>query len=99
MADRLDISQSHYSRLEKDEAELSIVQLERISQVFEMRIEDVLSFDEKIIFSNNSLSENATAFNFGTIQNGTPEKLIGLYEDKIKLLEEKILLLEKLYKN
>jgi len=95
MAERLDMSLQGYSKIERDEVAINIDRLVEIAGIFEMKPEDVLTFDEKIIFSNNTLSENATGVNLGTIHNGLPEKVIQLYEDKIKLLEEKIKWLEE----
>ena len=58
MADRLGITQSGYSRYEKEEGDLTVSQLDKISEIFQMKVEDLLSFDEKNIFHNNRTNSN-----------------------------------------
>ena len=84
MADALDMSLSGYSKIERDEVELSIDKLTKMSEVLGMKPEEVLAFDEKVVF--NIFGDNNMGNNHPTINN-FPEKLITLYEDKIKLLE------------
>jgi transcriptional regulator with XRE-family HTH domain len=70
MADKLKMSQPAYSRLEKDEVKIDIETLDKIAEVFEMRVEDLLRFDEKISYyvNNNDNSHAANvAMNYGTI--------------------------------
>ena len=92
MADVLKMSQTGYGKIERDESDISLSRLEQISTVFEMKPEDLMSFDEKYIF--NLYAENQSTAN-GIQHNHFPEKLQQLYEDKIKLLEEKVAWLEK----
>jgi transcriptional regulator with XRE-family HTH domain len=84
MADKLGISQSQFSKIEKDESEVSISRLQEISDVFNMKIEDILSFDERFIF--NSFNNEQSAVNIYNQQ--ITEQMQKLYEDKIKLMEE-----------
>ena len=94
MADKLNVSQSTYSRFEKDDSDITISQLERISEILEVKVEELINFNEKFVF-NNYASNQANQAHIINQYMGENEKK--LYEDKIKLLEEKILLLEKLY--
>lgn len=95
MADRLHISQSNYSRLECDEVSLTIDRLEVIAEIFGMKPEDVLTFDEKMVFHIiNSPYSNGYQSNSGETHYQVADKISQLYEDKIKLLEEKIKWLE-----
>lgn len=94
MADALDLSQSGYSKIERDEVKVDIDKLVKMADVLGMKPEDILAFDEKIVFNNSTLNSSAS-FNYGHIVNQFPEKLQQLYEDKIKLLEEKIISMQK----
>lgn len=90
MAERLDISQSAYSKLEKGDIKVSQEKLSQIADILEVKPEDISSFDSQKYF--NSFN-NVKGSNNGSIIIGTDEELIkGLYEDKILLLEK---LLEK----
>ena len=92
MAERLDISQSAYSKLEKGDIKVSQEKLSQIADILEVKPEDISSFDSQKYF--NSFN-NVKGSNNGSIIIGTDEELIkGLYEDKILLLEK--LLVQKL---
>lgn len=92
MADRLGISQTQFSKMERDESEISINRLKEISDLLGMKMEDVLTFDEKYIF--NAYDHGQAAFNiYNQLIN---EQMQKLYEDKIKLLEEIIHLKDQL---
>jgi transcriptional regulator with XRE-family HTH domain len=89
MADRLHITPQSYNKIEREEVDINIERLLEIAGIFEMKPEDVLSFDEKVVFNN-------MASNTGT-QNGThigdnhfhfPQELKTLLEKQIQLLEE-----------
>ena len=88
MAELLGISQSSYSKIEKDETEISHERLEQIAKVLELSIQDILAFDEKMFFSimNNTNSAGLGYVVYNNVQLTPNEKK--LYEDKIKLLEE-----------
>jgi transcriptional regulator with XRE-family HTH domain len=47
MAHRLGMSQSAYSRLESGDSKVDIPKLERIAAEFSMKLDELLSFDEK----------------------------------------------------
>lgn len=89
MAEILGVSQSTYSRFEKDEGDLTIHQLNRISEILDIKIEDLINFDERIVFNNYSNNSNQ-AYTINIIS----EKERELYEKTISLLEEKIKYLE-----
>jgi transcriptional regulator with XRE-family HTH domain len=70
MAEKLNMSRSAYYRLENDEIKIDIDTLERVAEIFEMRVEDLLKFDEKMSYyvNNNDNSHAANvAMNYGTI--------------------------------
>jgi transcriptional regulator with XRE-family HTH domain len=91
MAQKLEISQRQYSRIENNDTEIAVTRLEAISQVLEVTPQQLLGFDEKFIFQN---CENA----FGTNQNyyAFSEKEREQYEKRIAHLEGEILFLREM---
>lgn len=85
LSDRLNISTRAYSKIESGETELTIKRLNQIGQILEVSPIEILGFDEKQIFNNCTQKGN-----IGINYNYFPEKLIELYENKIKALEEKL---------
>lgn len=87
MAEKLGMAISGYSKIERGEVNINIDKLTEIATVMELTPEELMSFDDKIVFQNSTLTN--FAFNNGQFHYNFPEKLQQLYEDKIKLLEEK----------
>jgi transcriptional regulator with XRE-family HTH domain len=92
MANELNISQQSYSNIEAEKIDVPFSRIEQIAQIFNMKTEDLVSFDEKFVLNN-----------FGEIKgnqiglNAFPFELKQLYDDKIRLLEDKISLMEQLF--
>jgi transcriptional regulator with XRE-family HTH domain len=83
----LDIEQSQYSRRESGQIPFSIVELEKLSDVFDVEISEF--FKEKtIIFTSN----NQSGGSFGQYVS-VPDKLIEQYELRLKEKDEIIGLL------
>jgi transcriptional regulator with XRE-family HTH domain len=98
MADRMNMSLQGYGRIERDEVSINVERLLEVAGIFDMKPEDVLSFDDKLVFSNNTLNDHATVTslqNYGTIQHIIPDEMKSLYEKQIKLLEEQVELLKE----
>ncbi len=91
MAERLNVSQSTYARFEKDDSDLTISKIEKIAEILEVKIEDLINFSDKFIF-NNYTSNMA---NQGYIVNQFSQNEKNLYEDKIRLLEDKVVYLQQ----
>jgi transcriptional regulator with XRE-family HTH domain len=89
MADRLGMSLAGYGKIERDETDIPYSRLEQISTVLNMKVEDLISFDEKTVF-NIMYNKIAKDLNVNHFNNDNTE----LYEKHIKLLEEKVSLLE-----
>lgn len=88
MADRLNITTSGYQKIERDEVSINMERLEEISSIFEMKPEDVISFDEKVVFN----IYNGTNYNHNVGPNHFnpfPEEMKKLYEENARLQEEK----------
>jgi transcriptional regulator with XRE-family HTH domain len=92
MASRLNMSQSNYSKLERDEMEFNMSRLEDISKILQIDLNELINFDEHTLF----VIQNNKAVNGiqGTVTNHYNQSINDrerqLYEDKIQLLEEKI---------
>jgi transcriptional regulator with XRE-family HTH domain len=85
MADKLNISQQSYSNIEGDRIDVPFSKIEEIASVFNMRVEDIVSFDEKFVLNNyGEIKGNQIGLN------AFPTELKSLYDDKIKLLEDKV---------
>ncbi len=94
VSDKLGMSTAGYGKIERDEVDVPYSRLEQISKVFKMKIEDIISFDEKVVFNimNNQIGIKDLNLNNSKLSDRERE----LYEKNIKLLEEKISFLEKL---
>lgn len=96
MADRLNITISGYQKIERDEVSVNMERLEEIAGIFEMKPEEVLSFDEKVVFNITNNHQPVTGY---IIHHTVSEETKALYNDKIKLLEEKNGFLEERIKS
>lgn len=96
MADRLGISQGAYSRMELGESEITYGRLEKISEILEIKPEDIITFNESMVFN---VMHNQTG-NGLVIQNNPPNnKERELYESQITLLKEELEFVKSLLKN
>lgn len=93
IAEKLDMSIQGYSKIERNEVSLTVEKLMKIAEAMELKPEELLTFDDKIVFKNSIL--NSCAFvNHGHLHNHTfPEELHQLYKDKVQLLEDTITML------
>lgn len=91
MADRLKLTPQGYQRIERDEVNVNVDRLLEIAAIFELKPEEVLNFDEKVVFhfphSTNSVNLNT--------YHQLLEELKNLYEENMKVLHEKVGLLEE----
>lgn len=93
MAEKLDITQSAYSRLENGETKVSKEKLGQIAEVLEVKPDDIVAFDSQKYFNNVSNVKGNYAGIY--ISNVDIEFVKKLYEDKIALLEKLITNTEK----
>ncbi len=87
MADKLGMSVGGYGKLERDEADIPFSRLEQIAKVLNMKPEDVVSFDDKVVFNNFGTAQDKS---FSVNYQFVSEKERELYEKAIQLLEEKV---------
>ena len=92
MAEQLGISQDHVSRLENDPSKIDMGMLEKLSNLTEMTLEDLLKFEDKIedpiLIEDPYLDLKAEVNKFNQyLQNGldelTESKLLKEIEDKV----------------
>lgn len=101
MAHVLNVSESGYGKIERDETEVTLDRLEQIANALNVNVKDILEFEEATsvhISQPNSTFQNGVVNNYGITGEGERklyEDKIGLLEDKVKLLEDKIKMLEK----
>jgi transcriptional regulator with XRE-family HTH domain len=94
MAQQLDMSQNNYSKIELGDIKITTDTLESIAKIFNLKPEDVLSFDEKYIFNNHS-HDSSTA-NIYNANFGMADKERALFEELLKEKDAKIALMETL---
>ncbi len=85
VAEKLDISQAAYSKIEK-ETKISDEKLAQIAEALDVKPEDILAFDSQKYF--NSVNNVDGDYSGIYIGNADTEIIQKLYEDKIALMEE-----------
>jgi transcriptional regulator with XRE-family HTH domain len=94
VAEKLGVSQSAYSKMELGESEVTFNRLEKISEVLEMKPEEVIAFNESMVFN---VMHNQNGGNvFGDINNTVSDTERQLYQDQINLLKEEVAYLKKM---
>ena len=94
IADALGITQSAYSKIEMGETEVPYSRLEKISTVLGVKPEEIISFNEHMIFNvmNNQNGGNL----FGNITYTISDVERKLYEQQIDFLKEELAYMKKL---
>jgi transcriptional regulator with XRE-family HTH domain len=89
VAEQLGMSQSGYSKLEADETDVSLSRIEQIATTLGLTINDLLNFDEKVVFniSNNQTDKGTNGVIFN---NGLSESEKKLYDEKVAQLEKEV---------
>lgn len=92
VAERLGISQPTYSTIESGELDITLSSLDEISKLLGMRVEDVMAFDEKMVFNITTQhnSQNGTLLT----QHISNDKKIEELQQEITLLKERMKYLE-----
>lgn len=92
MADQLQMSQSNYSRIESDELDLPFTKLQRIAEVLEISISDLVEFDAKYLF-NNIINTQTVG---GNVTNNMSPVERRLYEEQIDGLKREVAYLKEI---
>jgi len=90
MANQLEISQRQFSRIEKNDTDLSLSKLTKISELLEVTPTQIMGFDEKFIFQNcQAPSAITTNQNYYAFSDKEREQ----YEKRILQLENELIFL------
>ena len=92
LAQKLEMTQAGYGKIERNESELSYPKLLKIAKVLNVSIEDIINFNEKMIFS---VIHNQTSRD-NVINHNLPEKERKLYEQIIEQQKQEIMFLKKI---
>jgi len=85
MAQKLDISQRAYSKMERQETKINWERINDIAEVLDIDPVDLVSFDDSLIFNNCSQSGKAN-----NIYNNFPDELKQQYEQRINELRTEV---------
>ncbi|MBX7206485.1 MAG: helix-turn-helix transcriptional regulator [Bacteroidia bacterium] len=91
VAQKIGMSQTNYGKIELGQVKPPLDFLDKISPVFEMSNEDILTFDEKFVFHNNSFDTsqpNIYNANFGLHEKALYEQLLKEKDAQIHLLTQ-----------
>jgi transcriptional regulator with XRE-family HTH domain len=91
MAEKLQMSQSNYSRIESNEIDVPFGKLQNIAEVLEIGITDLIEFDAKYFFNN----VHAQTIN-GNINNTGSSADAKLYQEQIELLKNEVSYLKEI---
>ncbi len=86
MAEILDLTQSNYSKIENGKLDITIKQLEKLAGFLELTIEDIIGFNEHIIFN---MTKNNKA-NGLVIKNQVSKNERKIYDDYILSLKDEV---------
>lgn len=94
MAASLEMTPSGYGKIERNESEVTYQKLEKIAEVLGIKIEDIVNFNEKMVFNimNNNNSNNGYVVNNNSISDNEKR----LYEQLIEQLREENRLLKSM---
>jgi transcriptional regulator with XRE-family HTH domain len=90
------ISQGAYSRIEIGESEISYSKLERIAEVFGMKPEEIISFNDSMVFN---VMHNETGNGLVINNNQISDLEKSLYDQQIEQLKSEVEYLKKIIDN
>lgn len=93
MAKHLDMTPSGYGKIERDESEVSYQKLEKIADILGIKIEDIVNFNERLVFN---VMHNQTGITNGYVVNNGALDKEKLYEQIIANQKEEIITLRKI---
>lgn len=93
MAQKLDITQAGYSKIESGQTDISYSKIVEIAQVLEVSPQDLITFNKQKYF--NSFNNVKGSNNGSVIINTNADEIKSLYTDKIDLLNRMLLMKEE----
>jgi transcriptional regulator with XRE-family HTH domain len=94
LADKLNISQNAYSKLERDETEMTLTKLMKIAQHLNTNFLDLIGFDENKLFFNQTSYDSSNGVVF--TQNIENTALKQQYEARITDLQKEVTYLRQI---
>lgn len=101
IATHLNISPQAYGKIEREETKLDFDRIGEIAKYLQLKVEDILNFDEKNIF-DNTFNQNSTGnFNLGESKEGFKiiERLLSTIEGRFAkydvLLDKNLIIIER----
>jgi transcriptional regulator with XRE-family HTH domain len=91
LASEIGISTSEYEKMELGETEVTYTKLNRIAEVFGMTTDEIISYNEQMVFN---VMHNQTGNGF-VVNKGINDGEKKLYEDQINTLKEELAYLKK----
>ena len=90
VAEKLEMSLSGYSKLERGDVELTVNKLYRISEILEIDVSQILNFDASQIFNvtNNSVANVIAKDQHNHYQDEYKDKYIQLLEAEVERLKK-----------
>jgi transcriptional regulator with XRE-family HTH domain len=95
MAQQLGLTQSSYSKLELGESEVPYSRLERIADVMGLKPEDIVSFNEQMVFNIMNNPNGGNVFS-NVYQKALTDNERKLYDEQIFNLKEEIIYLKSI---
>lgn len=93
LADELGMTQGAYSKIEMGESDISVTRLEKIAKLFDMKLEELLTFDN-VVFNTTNNPNGGNVMSQVTYTISENERR--LYEKQIDTLKEELEFLKKM---
>jgi len=94
MAAKIGIGVADYSKIERNEIGLDIDKLSTIAEALSVSIDQIMDFDDKMVFNNYGTGIGAS--HFYSVNHNNHEETSKIYEEEINHLKEEILFLRGL---
>lgn len=95
MAKELNMTTAGYGKIERDESEITYQKLEKIAQILGMRVEDIINFNESLVF-NVMYNQTGITNGYVVAPENTFDNERKLFEQIIQQLREENAFLKKL---
>lgn len=93
---QIGVDQSMYSKIERNPKIINGVQAEKLAELYDVGVGDILSPGVTIVFSNSTFSDKGYVHNLHEeIHNAALEKVIAAKDGEIKTLKEELEYLRK----
>ncbi len=92
MADKLRMTSQGYGKIERNEVEITLQKLQRIAEILDTTVQDILGFEDKFVFNNRECQHN----NIGLNNNINLQEFQKIYESRISDLQKEITRLHSL---